>query len=437
MSFIQKNTLNPALDISGTQNQSQDNILSDEQYGFGAPLPSQSGTNCTISNYLNGIVTLTNLTNMSLQSVGNFITITGASNVNNNGTFLIVNFITSTSVDIINSNAVFPELNGSLSWIERFPYRLEDDLNYIRTDRKLIKGTSNWYDIAPTYQRPNSSITNIPTNLSNISGKTTDAVSYNINKSLFGVSVSVSSSYINLVSVNNLKHSDSVNRLGVPCIDTSPFVGDFTSCYVHIVDGSSTGSGLTVLNGIHAGERIFGITNKGSSISPDSVEVLFYSAPPNVDFTITNSPYIWESGQTTVINVLYSYNERLDNLDVNAFKNIPNQGSQSSGGITDSQHKSLRQLIHFINEGPADGFASGAYKEILPAANPFPTSIIWYTDNIKTNKIVEKTIVYNTNKTPNSITWKMYDINNILIATIIDSITYNGVFELSRTRTII
>src|SRR5436190_1833013 len=39
-----------------------------------------------------------------------------------------------------------------------------------------------------------------------------------------------------------------------------------------------------------------------------------------------------------------------------------------------ADHPGLRQLIHFIEHGPAEGFASGAYRELLPAASPFPTS---------------------------------------------------------------
>lgn len=111
--------------------------------------------------------------------------------------------------------------------------------------------------------------------------------------------------------------------------------------------------------------------------------------------------------------------------------------AQNATGISSSQHAVIRQLIHFISEGPAEGFASGAYKEILPLANPFPTSIIWYTDISKTNKIVEKIISYNTNKTPSTIIWKMYDTSNILLVTVTDTISYSGVFELSRIRTII
>jgi len=111
--------------------------------------------------------------------------------------------------------------------------------------------------------------------------------------------------------------------------------------------------------------------------------------------------------------------------------------SQNATGVTPSQHEILRQLIHFIDNGPAEGFASGAYRETLPSASPFPTSIIWWEDSSKINKIVEKTITYNSNKTPNIIEWKMYDITNSLLATVTDNIVYSGVFELNRTRTIV
>jgi len=108
----------------------------------------------------------------------------------------------------------------------------------------------------------------------------------------------------------------------------------------------------------------------------------------------------------------------------------------SINSISENQHTALRQLIHFINEGPASGFASGAYKEVLPEADPFPTSVIWYTSIAKTNKIVEKTYTYNSNKTPATVTWKIYDASDVLLATVTDTIAYNGVFEVNRTRTI-
>lgn len=107
-------------------------------------------------------------------------------------------------------------------------------------------------------------------------------------------------------------------------------------------------------------------------------------------------------------------------------------------GVTESAHKTLRQLIHLAEEGgPFEGFASGAFQETLPASDPFPTSIIWWTSAAKTAKIVEETITYNANKTINTDQWKVYDVDgSTVLATVTDTITYSGVFELSRTRTI-
>jgi len=104
--------------------------------------------------------------------------------------------------------------------------------------------------------------------------------------------------------------------------------------------------------------------------------------------------------------------------------------------VSPAQHRTLRHLIHFIDEGPAEGFASGAFKEVLPAADPFPTSIIWYTSSAKTNKIVEQTIAYNANKTISTVQWKLYDSDavNTLLATLTDTYAYSGVFVTSVTR---
>lgn len=101
------------------------------------------------------------------------------------------------------------------------------------------------------------------------------------------------------------------------------------------------------------------------------------------------------------------------------------------------EHETLRQLIHFIDEGPGDGFASGAYKEILPTASIFPTSIIWYTDNTKSKKIVENDIIW-AGIVPSTITWKVYNTDGVTVShTVSDSISYaNIIFETTRTRTI-
>jgi len=108
-------------------------------------------------------------------------------------------------------------------------------------------------------------------------------------------------------------------------------------------------------------------------------------------------------------------------------------------GISEGAHKTLRQLIHFIDEGPAEGFVSGAFKEIVGGL--FPTSVIWYDDATKAKKLVEKVIARSgggaTNLKPTPIVWKVYDTDgSTVLATVSDAIAYSGVLEVSRVRTI-
>jgi len=103
-------------------------------------------------------------------------------------------------------------------------------------------------------------------------------------------------------------------------------------------------------------------------------------------------------------------------------------------GLTEAQHKVLRQLIHFIKGGPAEGFASGAYREITGTV--FPTAVIWWESSAKLKKIVEKLTTWS-GPFPTSIAWKVYDAAGALVATVTDAISYSGPFETSRTRTIV
>ena len=109
------------------------------------------------------------------------------------------------------------------------------------------------------------------------------------------------------------------------------------------------------------------------------------------------------------------------------------------GNLTAETHKYVRQLIHLADGvgGPFEGFSTGAYREMLPSASIFPTSIIWYDDISKAKKIVEKTIAYNTNKTVSLISWMVYDTDGFtVLATVSDTPTYTGILENNRTRTI-
>lgn len=102
-------------------------------------------------------------------------------------------------------------------------------------------------------------------------------------------------------------------------------------------------------------------------------------------------------------------------------------------------HEALRQLIHYIDGGPTIVALSGAYKEII--GQPFPTSITWYEDNTKAKKIFEKLIERSTPPAtvtkPTPVVYRIYDTDGVtVLREISDSLTYSGVFEINRTRTI-
>lgn len=105
--------------------------------------------------------------------------------------------------------------------------------------------------------------------------------------------------------------------------------------------------------------------------------------------------------------------------------------------LTSEAHPKLRQLVHLADSGPWDSFWSGAYRETLPAADPFPTSIIWWEDSGKTKKVVQKLITYSVGKLPTSIQWSVFDVDGTtVISQATDTISYSAVFETSRTRTV-
>jgi hypothetical protein len=106
-----------------------------------------------------------------------------------------------------------------------------------------------------------------------------------------------------------------------------------------------------------------------------------------------------------------------------------------AGGFTPEQHKIIRQLIHFVDDGPAEGFASGAYREITNPG-PNPTEFIWWESSSKLKKIVSLGLIWSANLVTTEV-WKIYDTDgSTVLAELSDAIVYSGVFETSRTRTI-
>ncbi len=319
-----KNALDQAIDIAGSLTQISTKTLTDETSGLGQPVSGQSGSAASVSAFAGGVATITGLTGMTTQSVARFLTLSGAASGGNNGTFLIVAYNSATSVDISNSAGVAGDgNNGSISWIEREPYSLEDDLNFERTDRAAIKGVA--YDAAiPTYDRPTAVGTLVPANLTNIADKTLDAHAWVVNRKFAGISVNTSDGYVTITSAGALKHADAVDRTGVPINDGAD-AGAHEATYVEIADGYDEAA-LEVLGGVFAGHRIFGRTRAGTTgTSPNSVEIEFRSVSKDADIS-TSVPYTWEAGQSSTIVAFYGYRERADQLTETAFRTILTNG---------------------------------------------------------------------------------------------------------------
>ena len=101
----------------------------------------------------------------------------------------------------------------------------------------------------------------------------------------------------------------------------------------------------------------------------------------------------------------------------------------------------FRRLIHYLSDEGAslEDTAGVAFKEILPAASPFWTSVIWYQDAGKTKKVIELQLVRDALQRPTTETWTLYAIDGTTVQnTATDVVTYSGVtpFELSRLRTL-
>jgi len=158
---------------------------------------------------------------------------------------------------------------------------------------------------------------------------------------------------------------------------------------------------------------------------------------PNVDAAAVRGIYIQnDSSADTAVLVTRDASNNLTLTDPVAGSHTLSALTTGGGGISENQHRALRQLIHFIDNGPANGFASGAYRENLPTGNPFVTSVTWYDDNTKVKKLVQKLITY-TGVLATQVQWKMYDVDgSTVLATVTDAITYSGIFESDRTRTI-
>lgn len=96
-------------------------------------------------------------------------------------------------------------------------------------------------------------------------------------------------------------------------------------------------------------------------------------------------------------------------------------------------HAALADIIHFLPDGPGDGWASGAVC-VEGYTGPLLTSSTWYTDAAQSRRIIALAVTY-TGPLPATFKYSLYDATGALVRTLTDTCTYNGPLLQSRTRT--
>lgn len=316
--YIHKNALEQAIDVAGSLLQQDARTLQDEPDGIGR---SVSGSTTTTASFGtpdgNGIQLISGPTlQFYIDSPGRYVRIAGAFSGSNNGVFLITSATLPSSASILNA-AGQPESGNTASFDERYDYSLEDDLNFERTDRRHIKGTTNFYDGIPTYIRPTATNVNVTASLQNIASKTTDAMALVTTRLFLTGTINSGSFYTTLTGTGIFPFADTIDHTGVP-VDDGFDAGNTEATYVEIIDPNEE-TAFTVLSGANAGQRIYGVTFGGSGSEPDIIGVKFMRVAVGSSVS-TGVPYSWEAGLPLTATFAYGFRQRLDQLDESALR---------------------------------------------------------------------------------------------------------------------
>lgn len=319
-----------ALDVRGSFTDVDTLTPADEPNELGSALAGQSGAAASMAAAAGGEIVVTGLTGMTAESVGNFLEISGAATGANNDTFLIVAFTSATQVTIVD-NGTAPGAdanNGALNWVERNPYSLQDDMNYRRTQERLIKGTANYYDAIPTYQRPTAIGTNVDKNLTNL--VSLDSKAKICNRKFENAAVAATNTRITITDTGNLPHADAVDRTGVP-IEDGADAGDLTACYVEIIEGT-VGSALTV-DGRATGS-ITTVAGASLVVGADTdTFVLNDGTNPAVTFVYDDDASVVESPTNRAINHTGTETaDQIRDLTITAINNAPTLDINATNG---------------------------------------------------------------------------------------------------------
>lgn len=79
----------------------------------------------------------------------------------------------------------------------------------------------------------------------------------------------------------------------------------------------------------------------------------------------------------------------------------------------------------------------GAVRDISPAGSLRPDNVIWYSGPAKTLELLRVTYTRNEQGLVTGIEWRVRDTAGSLVMTITDAISYSGLLETTRTRTVV
>lgn len=210
-----------------------------------------------------GIQNITGVTGAAANWIGRFLQVVSGPAAGNIGTFLIVAYNGAGDIDVVNAAGAAGGPTACI-WNTRLPYSLEDDLNFERTDRRLIKGTASFASTLPTYNRPTDLATDVPCNLTEINEHTTDAMALCVNRKFENQTVAATNTHVTMVDTSgSLKHAGANDRTGVPIQDGAD-AANLEACYVEIINPATETSLEVQAAGPQHGWRIFGYTRAGA-----------------------------------------------------------------------------------------------------------------------------------------------------------------------------
>lgn len=258
--------IDPVLDVQGHTGVDDDRTFAEEVAQRGAQDGSQATGNGSSDNITAPVSDIQTATiagaSFTASMIGKFVTVASATNGANDGTFLVTAVPSGTSISYVNASGVV-EASTSATYDIYAPFSIGDDIDFIASDRKAIKGTSDHTSAIPTYERPTAVGTDVDANLTNIAGKTTDAKALISTRKFENQAVAATNLVVTLTDSGNMQHADATDRTGVPIQDGAD-AANLDSCYVEIIN-PATGYALEV-DGKARGS--IDCDNTGSAVTP-------------------------------------------------------------------------------------------------------------------------------------------------------------------------